>query len=166
MNISCRALVEADLGAYKSLRDAMLQAHPDAFTSDAATEALRLPDSYRSRVCSPHYTFGAFDGQTLVGAISCERDQRMKVRHIGHIFGMMVAPVARGRGVGEALLEACIARSRETEGMQLLTLSVTASNEVARRLYLRAGFRSYGLLEHAIKVGDAYFAKELMSLAL
>ena len=34
-----RPLAVADLPTYKALRDAMLIAHPEAFTSDAATEA-------------------------------------------------------------------------------------------------------------------------------
>jgi ribosomal protein S18 acetylase RimI-like enzyme len=169
--ITLRALGEEDLPAYKALRDAMLDAHPDAFTSDAATEAQRSVDSYRSRVGdsaneSGHFTLGAFRDGQLVGALSCERDDRLKVRHIGHIVGMMVAPQARGEGVGRALLHECIARARRSRGLELLTLSVTASNEAARRLYLGAGFRSYGLLEHAIKLGRDYHAKELMALAL
>jgi len=164
--LSVCLLVEEDLPAYKALRDSMLEAHPDAFTSDALTEARRTPESYRSRIDGPHFTLGAFDGDELVGAISCERDERLKVRHIGHVVGMMVAPAARGRGVGAALLDACIACARQAGGLEQLTLSVTASNGAARRLYLSAGFRSYGLLERAIKLGDAYLAKELMSLAL
>ena len=164
-SITVRPLVESDLPAYKALRDSMLGAHPDAFTSDAATEAQRAPESYRSRIGGPHFTLGAFDGDELVGAISCERDERVKVRHIGHIVGMMVAPATRGRGVGAALVDACIVRARQAGGVEMLALSVTASNAAARRLYLSAGFRSYGLLEHAIKLGDAYLAKELMSLA-
>jgi len=169
--IGLRALGPDDLPAYKALRDAMLDAHPDAFTSDAATEAQRSIDSYRSRLgdgaddCG-HFTIGAFlDGQ-LVGALSCERDDRLKVRHIGHIVGMMVAPPARGQGVGAALLRESIARARRVPGLELLTLSVTASNEVARCLYVGAGFHSYGRLEHAIKLGHDYHAKELMVLAL
>jgi ribosomal protein S18 acetylase RimI-like enzyme len=164
--ISVRALVEDDLAAYKVLRDSMLDAHPDAFTSDAPTEAQRAPESYRSRIGSSHFTLGAFDGEQMVGAISCERDERLKVRHIGHIVGMMVVPSARGRGVGAALLDACIARARQANGIEMLTLSVTASNGAARRLYSSAGFRSYGLLERAIKLDGAYLAKELMSLVL
>jgi ribosomal protein S18 acetylase RimI-like enzyme len=169
--IIVRALTEANLPAYKALRDSMLEAHPDAFTSDAMTEALRSVDSYRSRLGTDrpgggHFTLGAFAGGTLVGALSCERDERLKVRHIGHIVGMMVSPAARGRGVGRALLNECIALARRSPGLELLTLSVTASNATARGLYLSAGFRSYGLLQRAIKLGDAYHDKELMALSL
>ena len=37
-----------------------------------------------------HFTLGAWHGERLVGAITCDREQRSKVRHIGHLVGMMV----------------------------------------------------------------------------
>ena len=79
---------------------------------------------------------------------------------------MMVCAEARGHGVGRALLEACIARAREADGLELLTLSVTSSNLAAVRLYERAGFEPYGRLPRAIKLEDTYHGKDLMVLAL
>ena len=166
-----RALVEADLPAYKALRDAMLEAHPDAFTSDADTERSRASDSYRSRLGiepsgSARFTLGAFVDGTLQGAISCERDERVKVRHIGHVIGMMVSASARGRGIGRALLRECIARARHCAELEMLTLSVTASNAPAVALYEAEGFENYGLLHNAIKLGERYYDKALMTLDL
>ena len=163
--LQIRPLADADLEAYKTLRDAMLAAHPDAFTSDAQTERLRDAASYRSRLGAPgdaHFTLGAFAGEVLVGAISCERDERLKVRHVGHIVGMMVAASARGQGIGRALLLACIERARSVPQLQMLTLSVTDGNAAAQGLYLAAGFRPYGLLPKAIQVDGRYHAKALM----
>ena len=74
--LAIRALGEADLAAYKALRDHALAHHEEAFTSDAATEAQRSAESYRARLGnSPEgsYTLGAWRGDRLVGAISCER---------------------------------------------------------------------------------------------
>jgi thioredoxin reductase (NADPH) len=48
--IEIHALVAADLPAYKALRDTMLAAHPEAFTSDAATEHKRSAQSYLPRL--------------------------------------------------------------------------------------------------------------------
>ena len=91
--VTIRPLVPADLAAYKSLRDDVLSAFPESFTSDAAPE--RSPDSYLSRLGlqrpeGGEFTLGAWQMGELVGAVSCERDARTKVRHIGHIIGMMV----------------------------------------------------------------------------
>ena len=48
----------------------------------------------------------------------------------------------------------------------MLTLSVTAENASAVRLYERHRFVAYGTLERAIKIGTRYHAKLLMALTL
>ena len=166
-----RRLTSADLDAYKVLRDTMLAAHPDAFTSDAEIEHRKPAQEYLSRLGldrpeGGHFALGASHTQQLQGAIACERDLRPKVRHIGHIVGMMVSAEARGLGLGKALLDACITEARRAEGLEMLTLSVTTINMAAVRLYERAGFASYGTLVHAIKLGDKYHNKSLMTLML
>ncbi len=44
-DIRIRLMGAPDLAAYKALRDLMLAAHPEAFTSDAETELRRPPES-------------------------------------------------------------------------------------------------------------------------
>jgi len=169
--VEIRRLQSADLAAYKALRDAALADDPAAFTSDAETESRKLPDAYLPRLgldapLGGIFTIGALRGGTLLGAVSCERDMRIKVRHIGHVVGMMVRSDQRGQGIGRALIDACIAEARRGVGVEILTLTVTASNAGAVRLYERAGFDRYGSLPHAIKVGDRYHAKDQMVLTL
>lgn len=168
--LTIRDLAAPDLPAYKALRDGLLAAHPEAFTSDAETERGRAPETYLARVAGPGaawpFTLCAWHGSALAGAITCEREARIKTRHIGHIVGMMVAAEARGIGVGGALLDACISRCRASREVELLTLSVTSGNEAAVHLYERAGFQRYGRLERAIRVGSRYHAKDLMVLDL
>jgi ribosomal protein S18 acetylase RimI-like enzyme len=167
--VTIRRLVPADLVAYKALRDEMLSARPESFTSDPAPE--RDPDSYLSRLGlqrpeGGEFTLGAWRIGQLVGAVSCERDARTKVRHIGHIIGMMVLPEAQGSGIGRALLDACIAQARAADGLVILTLTVTAGNAAAVHLYERAGFVRYGQLPRAILVDGVYHAKDQMTLSL
>ena len=167
--VTIRRLVPADLAAYKTLRDDALTAHPESFTSDAAPE--RSPDSYLSRLGlkrpeGGEFTLGAWQMGELVGAVSCERDERNKVRHTGHIIGMIVRTEMQGAGLGRALLAACIAEARRADGLVMLTLSVTAGNRAAVHLYERAGFVRYGSLPRAILVNGHYHAKDLMVLAL
>jgi ribosomal protein S18 acetylase RimI-like enzyme len=52
---------------------------------------------------------------------------------------LAVAPAARGRGVGEALVRRCAEQAR-TEGMRRLVLSSMARMAAAGRLYRRLGF--------------------------
>ncbi|CAN5285814.1 GNAT family N-acetyltransferase [soil metagenome] len=167
-----RLLREVDLPAYKKLRDVMLARHPDAFTSDAETELLRSAESYRSRLSGGNgganlFTLAAWQGTGLVGAISCEREPRAKVRHIVHIIGMMVVDHLHGQGVGRQLLEGALRLLQGEPSIELATLSVTASNTAAVRLYERCGFSRYGCLQGAMRLADGTtLDKDLMSCKL
>lgn len=167
--IVVRELRESDLAAYKALRDHALAHHEEAFTSDAPTEALRTAQSYAGRLGGAggdSFTFGAFRGDALIGAITCERDPRSKVRHLGHVVGTMVRAEEQGRGVGRALLDALIERASADDEMHQLTLTVTADNAAAEKLYARAGFVRFGTLPRAIRFGGRFFDKHHLMLAL
>jgi RimJ/RimL family protein N-acetyltransferase len=168
-DLSLRELQAADAPAYKSLRDHALAHHEDAFTSDAATEAQRVAQSYAARLGSGPsgtFTLGAFRGDRLVGAVTCERDPRVKVQHIGHVTGMMVHADEQRRGVGRALLDALVERASADDDLHQLTLNVTVGNEAALRLYERAGFERYGTLPRAIRVGGRFLDKHHLMLSL
>ena len=60
-----------------------------------------------------------------------------------HIVTLAVLPAWRGRSIGEWLLLALLALGRD-EGTHTATLEVRVSNEIAQRLYLRAGFEAVG----------------------
>ena len=170
--VAIRALVAADLPAYKALRDEMLFAHPEAFTSDAAEEVVKEPADYLQRLGLDrhergHFVLGAWRDDRLVGAIGLERDRRRKGKHIGHVIGMMVRPEARGQGIGRELLEGLICEARRSEGMEMLTLTVTAGNAAAVGLYETTGFVPYGVLVRAIKLASGkYHDKQHMVLTL
>jgi ribosomal protein S18 acetylase RimI-like enzyme len=169
--IAIRRLIGSDLPAYKELRDAALEACPHAFTSDADEERRKPPESYLPRLGldrthGGHFALGGWQDDRLIGAISCERETRLKVRHTAHLIGMMVRRESQGCGAGRALLEACIAEARLAAGLEMLTLTVTAGNLAAIGLYEHAGFVRYGRLPRAIRVGNAYHAKDQMVLML
>lgn len=60
----------------------------------------------------------------------------------GGVQNLGVAPDARGRGLGEALLLLALHGFRRA-GVRRAFLEVTANNHAAVRLYRRLGFRSY-----------------------
>lgn len=167
-----RPMLAEHLEDYKALRDAMLAGHEDAFTSDAATERARDAASYASRLSggthgATLFTLLAWLEGRAVGALTVEREPRAKVAHTAHLVGMMVADAQQGRGIGRALMEAALRQLDAEPSIELLTLSVTASNQGARRLYEAMGFERYGTLRRAIKMPDGrYLDKDLMSLDL
>jgi ribosomal protein S18 acetylase RimI-like enzyme len=169
--LTIRPLVVADLPGYKKMRDDMLLAHPEAFTSDAAAEKKKEPAEYLHRLgidrrSGGHFLLGAWSDSHIVGAIGCERELRRKVQHIGHVIGMMVRAEVRSHGIGRDLLEACIAEARRAPGLEMLTLTVTAANTTAIRLYESSGFVAYGNLPRALKIGRVYHDKLHMALTL
>jgi ribosomal protein S18 acetylase RimI-like enzyme len=170
--LTLRPMQEADLLAYKALRDSMLERFPESFTSDAETERKRDLASYQSRLTgggggSTLFTLLACRGGRLVGALTLEREPRRKVQHIAHLIGMMVGPDQQGRGVGRTLLIEALRLLRADASIALVTLSVTASNAAGVRLYTSCGFERYGRLPGAIRLADGrQLDKDLMVLRL
>lgn len=76
------------------------------------------------------------------------------------IYQMWVAPEARRRGIGLALLEAAIKWAR-TAGVVRLQLRVTCGNSSAQRLYARAGFSTVGDIE-PLRPGSAVFTEGML----
>lgn len=60
--------------------------------------------------------------------------------HEGEIRMLAAAADARGRGVGESLVRACVARSREL-GLTGMAFSTRPAMTAAHRIYERVGFR-------------------------
>ena len=161
-----RPLAATDAAAYREFRLRGLREHPEAFTSSFEEDSRKPVQAMEERLASQRNSFwGAFHGRELCGAVGMERERRAKVLHRAKVVGMYVAPEATGQGVGARLLQALLAQAR-AEGLESLVLTVTESNEGARRLYERNGFRSFGIELRAIKVGADYHAKNHMVLDL
>ncbi len=75
-------------------------------------------------------------------------------------------PEARSQGVGRALVDAVVTHARSVSGVEEVVLAVTVGNELARRLYIVAGFKSYCIEPRYLKLKDQYFDIEWMVLRL
>lgn len=78
------------------------------------------------------------EGELVGYAVAMEAADEM------HLLNITVAPAHEGRGHARALLDALEAESL-ARGLRSLWLEVRPSNERARRLYARRGFREVGL---------------------
>jgi RimJ/RimL family protein N-acetyltransferase len=165
-----RPLTEADLPAYKALRDGALRLSPEAFTSDYASSVHKPAEHYAARLGSPesgHFVLGAFNAAgDLLGSIALESESRLHKRHCANVVGMMVAPTAQKQGIATDLVASCATLARATGRLEQLVLTVTASNTHVIRLYERAGYVAYGLQPRAIKVAGNYYDKLHMVLHL
>lgn len=169
-------IAPANLGAYKSLRDEALRLHPDAFDADIESEQARPPESFIGRLglgepLGGSFLLGAWAGDQMVGMIGLERQSQHKLRHSAELNSMMVRPSHTAHGVGRQLMESCIIEARKAIGLEQLILRVSTSSTSAIRLYERAGFKSCGIVPHALRLVDGpgqvrYFDKMTMVLML
>lgn len=73
----------------------------------------------------------------LLAMVLCSRVRQDSA----HITQLCVSPALRGLGLGPALLRHCVS-GLEATGVKSLSLTVTESNDGARRLYEQHGFRT------------------------
>lgn len=108
---------------------------PDAWDAAAITGLLVTPGTF---------AFTHDDGFVLARVAGDEAE----------ILTLAVAPAARGRGLGRALLQAVIRRATEM-GAASLFLEVGADNSAALALYAGLGFTRVGMRKAYYNDGDA-----------
>jgi ribosomal protein S18 acetylase RimI-like enzyme len=156
-----RRLTSEDAVASAALRIAALTAAPHAFGASPEEEAGR--DA--GQILSSNAVLAAERDGRLCAMAALWRDTSAKRRHIGLVWGVWVAPEARGQGLGLRLLEAVIEEARAT-GLTHLQLAVGTTNLAALALYRRAGFVVTGFEEAALHVDGAFVDEHLMTLRL
>lgn len=83
---------------------------------------------------NPGVSVVAREGGVLVGTALCGHDGRR-----GYLHHLAVAPTHRRRGIGEALVERCLAALR-AEGIAKCHLFVYADNEAGQAFWTRVGW--------------------------
>ncbi len=134
---------------WRDLRDLRLRAlsdAPDAFGSTYEQEAEQPEQGWLDWATDGAEGGSSFtvlaldDGRWIAMATGApHRD------HLGEagLFGMWVAPDARGAGIGRELVEHVV-RWAGSQAFPVLRLQVTQSNDAAVRLYTRCGFTDTG----------------------
>jgi ribosomal protein S18 acetylase RimI-like enzyme len=168
--VTIRPTREDDAGRYRALRLKGLLEHPEAFGADHATSAARPIEFWQERMRQgaaddTGVTYVAEANGELLGMTSLVRNDLAKTRHAANIYGVHTHPDWRGCGIGDALLGACIAHARAL-GLRQLRLGVATTNTRATRLYLRHGFRVYGVEAESLFHGGVYYDELLMNRAM
>lgn len=101
------------------------------------------------------YNLVAVAGERVVGMLGLETfPNRPRRRHAGRI-GISVHSEWQGKGVGTALMAACVDLADNWLNLMRLELEVYADNEAAIHLYERFGFVYEGTLrQHAFRDGN------------
>lgn len=96
---------------------------------------------------------GPTPGSGVLGWLSFRGESLRKMQHRGTL-GILVLSTWRGRGLGSALIGACLDWAWHHPGVEKVELTVFASNVGARRLYRRLGFRPEGRSRRHFKMLD------------
>src|SRR4051794_7412973 len=124
-------------------REGGLEAHTD-----------RVPDALMAERTEAYFTRTAEDlvDATLVAVDDDGGLLGVVLIHDDELFQLAVAPAARGRGVGQALVSA--AEERIGAEYDRAELAVVAANTPARRLYERCGWTDLGEVVHPARAAD------------
>ena len=158
-----RRLSPSDAAAYRDLRLAGLEAHPEAFGASWEEEAAHSLAWFEDRL-DRNVIFGGGRAAALTGAVGFHVPDGVKQRHKGMLWGMFIKLEARGTGLGSSLVTRVLEHARQT--VEEVRLTVVATNAAAIRLYERSGFERYGVEKRALKIGNDYHDEVLMALSL
>ena len=161
-----RPLVTADADAFRALRLDALATAAEAFGSSHDEEAAFPLETFRARIEGPEPSaiFGAFADGGLVGMAGFLASEKRKQRHKGTLWGVFVRPAWRGHGLGERLVKRVVEHAGQH--VTILHASVVTTNQRARMMYQRLGFKPYGVEWQALCVDGIFYDEELLALDL
>jgi len=151
-HLAIRRITESDGPLLRTIRLRALKEDPDAFGSTYADQAAYPAQRWSAMAAESadgddRCVLLAFHGEAPAGMIRTVRDGRRP--GVFGVYSVWVAPDARRRGVGLALLDAIEAWVRSVRGF-LLELSVMEDGQAAQALYEAHGYRLDGRRERAI----------------
>ncbi|NUR86523.1 MAG: GNAT family N-acetyltransferase [Nonomuraea sp.] len=151
--VGIQVLTPEDWRVWRELRLAALTEAPDAFGSRLEDWADAGEERWRDRLSMPgsHNLVARLD-DAPVGMASGIPGQSPQV---AELISMWVSPEARGRGVGDVLIEE-VTGWAAGRGARVLELAVVKGNGAAIGLYRRHGFEDIGGAE-----GERMMAKPL-----
>jgi L-amino acid N-acyltransferase YncA len=140
-DVTIRPMTAADAPAVRSIYQAGMDGGNASFEHTApawaAFDASKLPE-HRYVAVGEH---GTVLGWVAISAVSARPVYSGVVEH-----SVYVAPAARGRGIGRALLDALI-ESTEKAGIWTIQSGVFPENAASLALHRAAGFRTVGVRE-------------------
>lgn len=167
MKPEIRVLQEADAQAFWQLRLRGLKEDAAAFGASYGDSVNASHEDICKRLVQTDDTFvlGAFNPQPC-GMLGFFRRQGERVRHKGSIWGVYVAPEARGIGLARRLMIEAIESAKKMPDLEEVLLTVSTTQDAAIKLYLSLGFKEYGHEVKALKQGDIYIDEKAMFLRL
>lgn len=148
-----------DLERFLAIRRDAVTIGADGFRVSADDDERLGRDHWRQRLERERVVAIEREGRLVaVGGIG--RMVGDKLDHKALVWGMFVAPEARGEGAGDRILAALL--ERIPDGVRQVVLTLVADNRGARRLYQRHGFELYAIEPQSLRIGDRFVDEALM----
>jgi ribosomal protein S18 acetylase RimI-like enzyme len=154
-----RRLTADDVAAYRAIRFEALTDHPEAYASSAESFMARSDEDLAQQLGRMAF-FGVFADGALGGIVAFGQTDGERERHRGWLYQVYVQPRLRGTGAALALLNHAIEHARQS--VLQLHLMVGVHNTPAIRLYLKAGFTTYGTDPRCLLVNGRYIDEHMM----
>ncbi|MFN3194159.1 MAG: GNAT family N-acetyltransferase [Aureliella sp.] len=165
MTIEIRKLNSQDALPFREFRVAALRESPDRFGEDASEMEAHSNELVAALLAAPSTSvFGALLNNEIVGSIGMHSQNRIKTKHIAHLWGMYVSPPNRNEGIARRLVQFLLNEAKAMPQIEQVKLSVVTQNAAAIKLYESFGFEIYGTDMNAIKSGGNYLDEHLMVL--
>ena len=164
-----RLFTEQDAQTLWDLRMLALETDPWSFVESPEELRAISVDGYATRLRAndaANFIVGAFEQQTPLGMAGFYQEKSIKRRHKGWIWGVFVAPEARGRDVGKLLMLRTIEKAKSLPELDMILLTVSVGQPAPRKLYKSLGFCSIGIEPRGLKIGNQHIDEEHMVLEL
>ena len=130
----------------------LIRAYCEFYETEPQDEGLR--EMFRTLITDPSQgaVFIARDGGRAVGFAALGwKWSSLKAARMGYLEDLFVDPEARGKGIADALIDACAARCREL-GMPAMAWQTAPDNHRAQQVYNRTGAEFDTYLEYDLKL--------------
>ncbi|MCL5675295.1 MAG: GNAT family N-acetyltransferase [Candidatus Marsarchaeota archaeon] len=125
----------------------------------------RIEDAYKSTLSHDNFYYVIEADGKIAGICNIVKKDipDSEMSHVG-ILGITILEKYRGMGLGTKLMKYALEHCRNQ--FKIIELSVFASNEAAKRIYEKFGFKTWGIAPGYVKRGRRYIDMEYMYLKL
>lgn len=159
VSVRCRLLAPEDLEAFYHLRLRACREEPEAFLESYEELSRQSPEEVAQSLDNG-WIAGAYEEHRLVGIAGLYRHLGLKLRHKGTVWGVYVAPEARGRKLAAQLITLLLSEAKAF-GLERVHLSANAENPVAVNVYQKLGFAPWGVEKHIMKLANGRYVDDV-----
>jgi len=164
-----RQLEPADCKQYYKIRLLGLELHPEAFGTGAEAWSKATDEQVKSLLQGDDpedFVIGNFENGELNGVIGLKREKKNSVRHKGTVWGFVVLPEFRNKGLGRRLVATLVKKASTHEELKFIRAVVTNTSANAISIFESHNFIQYGVELRGIKQGINFFDQTYLALKI